>query len=95
MPYGKRFLFQLQNFCSSGSHVMHLMYTNQIIYCIRNGCRPVFSAVKLAYTLKKEQLKAVVGFSWCLHLSPLGMENHCAMLVSNFTFSPTFKLHPK
>ena len=42
---------------------MHLTYTNQIIYCM---CSEWMSnshlAAKFAYTLKKEQLDAVVGF---------------------------------
>ena len=42
---------------------MHLMYTNQIIYRMCLEWMSVScSAAKLAYTLKKEQLDAVVGF---------------------------------
>ena len=59
---------------------MHLTYANQIIYCMCSEWMSASrSAAKLAYTLKKEQLDAVVG-----------LENHCAMLVSRFTLSPTF-----
>ena len=43
---------------------MYLTYTNQIIYCIAclEWMSASRSAAKLAYTLKKEQLDAVVGF---------------------------------
>ena len=43
---------------------MHLTYTNQIIYCMCSEWMSASrSAAKLAYTLKKEQLDALLVFS--------------------------------
>ena len=49
---------------------MHLTYANQIIYCMCSEWMSASrSAAKLAYTLKKEQLDAVVGF-FGVYISP-------------------------
>ena len=85
MPYGKLFCSSCRIFCSSGSYVMHMTFTNQIVYCMcsewMSARLPVVRQRSLLIHRKKEQLDAVVDFLG-VYISPRWVWKNIVLCLS-------------